>query len=148
MRPHEVMIPTMDNHGLSGLLPNRNDLRAGALSLRERVAEGRVREIRCEEFPHPSASLRSALCPLPEGEGTASRSFLSGNSPFRAWLDSAPLRGSDRMRFARNCFVCLSHLWVSNHHRDCIPLWPLQCRQWPDPNPFRTQSHLYRRQNS
>src|SRR5262245_25472592 len=53
----------------SGLLPNRNDREASALSLRERVAEGRVRagfaENRIDSSPHPRFAH-----PLPEGEGT------------------------------------------------------------------------------
>jgi hypothetical protein len=46
------------------------------LSLRERMAEGQVRE-RFETslvFPHPSAAKNAALCPLPEGEGLLAES--------------------------------------------------------------------------
>jgi hypothetical protein len=41
------------------------------LSLRERMAEGQVREMfeTSLSFPHPSAAESAALCPLPEGEG-------------------------------------------------------------------------------
>ena len=49
----------------------RSNLFARVLSLRERMAEGQVRE-RFESsrnFPHPSAAKDAALRPLPEGEG-------------------------------------------------------------------------------
>src|SRR5262245_40930921 len=41
-------------------------LNSGPSPSRSRLGEARLREI-----PHPSASFRSALCPLPAGEGRA-----------------------------------------------------------------------------
>src|SRR5262245_44688750 len=111
---------TEPNHGLRGLLPNRNDRESSALSHRETLREARVRaridSIFRKSCPHPAllgASRYGARAarghPLPEGEGPRSKIIPVGQQPLRPWLGSvAATRLSKDAAPPRLCFEVAS----------------------------------------
>src|SRR5262249_26267547 len=86
------------SEGRTGLSPNRNHLRTGALSLQQRVREARVRA-RIDSIFGKSCPPPAFGQPLPEGEGPRSKMIPVGRQPRAALATIFPRSAASIVHF-------------------------------------------------